>query len=132
MNTFGFPPSGHGVLSKKFMKSIFEKIIDREIPSDIILEDNICIAIRDIEPQAPTHILIIHKRKITRISQTEESDEKTLGHLLLTARKLAQTQNLEAGFRIVINNGSEGGESVPHLHVHLLGGRQMKWPPGWN
>ena len=112
------------------MKSIFEKIIDREIPSDILLEDNICIAIRDIDPQAPTHILIIPKRKITRISLTEEPDEKTLGHLLLTARKLAQTQNLEAGFRIVINNGSEGGESVPHLHVHLLGGRQMKWPPG--
>ena len=112
------------------MKSIFEKIIDREIPSDILLEDNICIAIRDIAPQAPTHILIIPKIKITRISQTEKSDEKTLGHLLLTARKLAQTQNLEAGFRIVINNGSEGGESVPHLHVHLLGGRQMKWPPG--
>ena len=112
------------------MKSIFEKIIDREIPSDILHEDSICIAIRDIDPQAPTHILIIPKIKITRISQTEESDEKTLGHLLLTARKLAQTQNLEAGFRIVINNGSEGGESVPHLHVHLLGGRQMKWPPG--
>ena len=112
------------------MKSIFEKIIDREIPSDILHEDSICIAIRDIDPQAPTHILIIPKRKITRISQAEESDEKTLGHLLLTARKLAQTQNLEAGFRIVINNGSEGGESVPHLHVHLLGGRQMKWPPG--
>lgn len=112
------------------MKSIFEKIIDREIPSEILHEDNICIAIRDIEPQAPTHILIIPKRKITRISKTEESDQKTLGHLLLTARKLAQIQNLEAGFRIVINNGSEGGESVPHLHVHLLGGRQMKWPPG--
>jgi histidine triad (HIT) family protein len=112
------------------MKSIFEKIIDREIPSDILHEDSICFAIRDIDPQAPTHILIIPKRKITRISQAEESDEKTLGHLLLTARKLAQAQNLEAGFRIVINNGSEGGESVPHLHVHLLGGRQMKWPPG--
>jgi histidine triad (HIT) family protein len=95
------------------MKSIFEKIIDREIPSDILHEDSICIAIRDIDPQAPTHILIIPKRKITRISQTEESDEKTLGHLLLTARKLAQTQNLEAGFRIVINNGSEAGKAFP-------------------
>lgn len=112
------------------MKSIFEKIIDREIPATILHEDEICIAIQDIEPQAPVHILIIPKKKIVRIELAEESDEKTLGHLLLTARKLAIAQDLEAGFRIVINNGSNGGESVPHLHVHLLGGRLMKWPPG--
>jgi histidine triad (HIT) family protein len=112
------------------MKSIFEKIIDREIPAKILLDDELCIAIEDIEPQAPIHILIIPKKKIVRIELAEETDALTLGHLLLTARKLAKAQNLDAGFRIVINNGSDGGESVPHLHVHLLGGRQMKWPPG--
>ncbi|MEJ6524139.1 MAG: histidine triad nucleotide-binding protein [Opitutales bacterium] len=111
-------------------KSIFEKIIDREIPAKILFEDELCIAIEDIEPQAPIHILIIPKKKIARIELADEADAPILGHLLLTARKLAKLQNLDAGFRIVINNGSDGGESVPHLHVHLLGGRQMKWPPG--
>jgi histidine triad (HIT) family protein len=111
-------------------KSIFEKIIDREIPAKILFEDELCIAIEDIEPQAPIHILIIPKKKIARIELADEADAPTLGHLLLTARKLAKLQNLDAGFRIVINKGSDGGESVPHLHVHLLGGRQMKWPPG--
>ena len=112
------------------MKTIFEKIISREIPADILHEDETCIVIRDIEPQAPTHCLIIPKNKIKRIAQTAPSDKETLGHLLLIAKKTAGDLGLDNGFRIVINNGTDGGESVPHLHLHLLGGRQMKWPPG--
>ena len=112
------------------MESIFEKIINRDIPAEIIFEDEICIVIRDIEPQAPVHCLIIPKKKIERISLSKDSDQTTLGHLLLIARKTATDEKLDSGFRIIINNGHEGGESVPHLHVHLMGGRQMKWPPG--
>ena len=112
------------------MKTIFEKIISREIPADILHEDETCIVIRDIEPQAPTHCLIIPKNTIERIAQTAPSDKETLGHLLLIAKKTAGDLGLDNGFRIVINNGTDGGESVPHLHLHLLGGRQMKWPPG--
>ena len=112
------------------MKSIFEKIIDREIPAEILHEDDTCIAIKDIEPQAPVHILIIPKTKIIRIGEAKKSDQPVLGYLLLIAQKLAEEQKLGDGFRIVINNGPQGGESVPHLHVHLLGGRQLKWPPG--
>ena len=112
------------------MESIFEKIINRDIPAEIIFEDEICIVIRDIEPQAPVHCLIIPKKKIERISLSKDSDKSTLGHLLLIARKTATDEKLDSGFRIIINNGHEGGESVPHLHVHLMGGRQMKWPPG--
>ena len=112
------------------MESIFEKIINRDIPAEIIFEDEICIVIRDIEPQAPVHCLIIPKKKIERISLSKDSDQTTLGHLLLIARKIATDEKLDSGFRIIINNGHEGGESVPHLHVHLMGGRQMKWPPG--
>ena len=112
------------------MESIFEKIINRDIPAEIIFADEICIVIRDIEPQAPVHCLIIPKKKIERISLSKDSDQSTLGHLLLIARKTATDEKLDSGFRIIINNGHEGGESVPHLHVHLMGGRQMKWPPG--
>jgi len=112
------------------MDTIFEKIINRDIPAEIIFEDEICIVIRDIEPQAPVHCLIIPKKKIERISLSKDSDQSTLGHLLLIARKTATDEKLDSGFRIIINNGHEGGESVPHLHVHLMGGRQMKWPPG--
>ena len=112
------------------MKTIFEKIISREIPADILHEDETCIVIRDIEPQAPTHCLIIPKNKIERIAQTAPSDKETLGHLLLIAKKTAGDLGLDNGFRIVINNGTDGGESVPHLHLHHHGGRKMKWPPG--
>lgn len=112
------------------MASIFEKIIAREIPADIIDEDDSCIVIKDIQPQAPFHALIIPKKSIPRIAQTEFSDVELLGHLLHKAKKIAKKNNLENGFRIVINNGKDGGESVPHLHVHLLGGRSLNWPPG--
>ena len=112
------------------MSTIFEKIINREIPSDILFEDETCIAIPDIAPQAPVHILIIPKKLIPRIALAEADDQFILGQLLLNAQKIAKAENLENGFRIVINNGIDGGESVPHLHVHLLGGRKLGWPPG--
>lgn len=110
--------------------TLFEKIIDREIPAKIAHEDDRCIAIHDIQPQAPVHVLVIPKKLIARVAEAGDQDEALLGHLLLTARSLAKQLNLAAGFRIVINNGPHGGESVPHLHVHLLGGRQLAWPPG--
>ena len=112
------------------MTTIFQKIIEREIPAEILYEDEICISIKDIEPQAPFHALIIHKKLITRIGVAEETDQLKIGHLMLTAKKIASEQNLDEGFRIVINNGPNGGETVPHLHIHLLGGRKLKWPPG--
>ncbi len=111
-------------------KTLFEKIIDRELPANIEYEDEQCIAIRDINPQAPTHILIIPKKLITRIGEAVDDDAETLGHLLLTGRDLAKKLRLDQGFRLVINNGAHGGEAVPHLHVHLLGGRPLTWPPG--
>ena len=112
------------------MSTIFEKIIKREIPADILHEDQQCIVIRDVAPQAPFHALVIPKKLIPRIGLSEESDGELLGHLLLTARRVAKEHSLDEGFRIIINNGKQGGESVPHLHVHLMGGRQLNWPPG--
>jgi len=112
-------------------KTLFEKIAAREIPATILHEDDRCIAFRDISPQAPTHILVVPIKPITRIGLAEEADEAVLGHLLLTAAKVAREEGIaESGYRLVINNGKQGGEAVPHLHVHLLGGRQMEWPPG--
>jgi histidine triad (HIT) family protein len=111
-------------------KTLFSKIIDREIPANIAFEDDDCIAIHDIAPQAPTHMLIIPKKVIPRIAEAEETDQVLLGKLLLTAARLAVESGLENGYRIVINNGPDGGESVPHLHVHLLGKRPLAWPPG--
>lgn len=110
--------------------TLFEKIIARQIPANIAHEDEHCIAIHDIQPQAPVHILVIPKQPIPRVSEAAPTDQALLGHLLLTAATLARSLNLSAGYRIVINNGPHGGESVPHLHVHLLGGRQLTWPPG--
>ncbi|MSU40536.1 MAG: histidine triad nucleotide-binding protein [Pedosphaera sp.] len=111
--------------------TLFEKIIARQIPADIIHEDAQAIAFRDIHPQAPAHILVIPKKPIARIAQAQEEDAALLGHLLLTARTVAAQCGLaQTGYRLVINNGADGGESVPHLHIHILGGRQMNWPPG--
>jgi histidine triad (HIT) family protein len=112
------------------MSTLFEKIIAREIPAKIEHEDEHCIVIHDIDPQAPVHVLVIPKKPIPRVGEAAAEDQPVLGHLLLTAGSVAQKLELEKGFRIVINNGKEGGEAVPHLHVHLLGGRQMNWPPG--
>ena len=112
-------------------KSLFEKIVDREIPADIIYEDALSLAFKDINPQAPTHILIIPKTRYNRIAEVPESEEQLLGHLLIIAARVAQEVGIkESGYRIVINNGKDGGESVPHLHIHVLGGRPLSWPPG--
>ena len=112
------------------MQTLFEKIIAREIPAKIEYEDDRCIAIHDIEPQAPIHVLVIPKQVIPRVAEAHAEDAALLGHLLLTAAAVAKQLNLDRGFRVVINNGKDGGEAVPHLHVHVLGGRQMAWPPG--
>ena len=111
--------------------TLFEKIIARQIPVGIVHEDDLCIAIRDIAPAAPTHILVIPKKPVERIGRATEADRDLLGHLLLTAAAVAREEGLEeSGYRLVINNGPDAGESVPHLHVHLLGGRPLAWPPG--
>jgi len=128
-----FPHCAYGPRNNNLllpMSTLFEKIISRDIPSDIVYEDDTCIAIRDIAPQAPVHILIIPKKLIPRIAFAQEEDQSILGHLLLVAKRTAKTEGLEDGFRVVINNGVHGGETVPHLHVHLLGGRKLTWPPG--
>jgi len=112
------------------MSTLFEKIIARDIPAEILYEDEVCIAIKDIEPQAPVHFLVIPKTVIARLGEAEKFDQSRLGHLLLTASQVARELGLVDGYRTVINNGIHAGETVPHLHVHVLGGRQMKWPPG--
>ena len=112
-------------------KSIFEKIIAREIPADIVYEDDSVLAFRDINPKAPTHVLIVPKKPITRLSEADPEDEALLGHLLFQAREVAAKLGLNRnGYRLVINNGRDGGETVPHLHCHILGGRGLAWPPG--
>lgn len=112
-------------------KTIFQRIIDREIPAKIAHEDDHCIALHDINPQAPVHVLVVPKRHIARVAEATTADQATLGHLLLSAAAVAKKLGLEqSGFRVVINNGRDGGETVPHLHVHVLGGRPLGWPPG--
>ena len=112
-------------------KTIFQKIIDREIPAKIAHEDDLCIAIHDINPQAPVHVLVIPKQVIPRIGAATPADQAILGHLLLTAGNLAKKLGVsETGYRLVINSGPNAGETVPHMHVHLLGQRQLTWPPG--
>ena len=113
------------------MASIFSRIINREIPARIVHEDDQCMAFHDLNPQAPVHVLIIPKKEIQRVALAESSDEPLLGHLLTVAASVASKIEIgKTGFRLVINNGPHGGETVPHLHVHLLGGRPMLWPPG--
>jgi histidine triad (HIT) family protein len=111
-------------------KTLFQKIADREIPAKLIHEDAVCVAFHDISPQAPVHVLVVPRKPIARVAEATAADQATLGHLLLVAAQLSRQLNLTKGFRIVINNGPDGGESVPHLHVHLLGGRALSWPPG--
>jgi len=113
--------------------TLFEKIIAREIPAEIVYEDEDALAFRDILPQAPTHILVIPKKPIARVGEATSEDKELLGHLLLTAGKVASElgfNSSDEGFRLVINHGKNGGEAVPHLHIHLLAERQMLWPPG--
>ena len=111
-------------------KTIFQKIIDRETPAKIEHEDEHCIVLHDIQPQAPVHLLIVPKNPIARVSEATADDEPALGHLIYVANLVAKKLNLAEGFRLVINNGPHACESVPHLHVHLLAKRQMTWPPG--
>ncbi len=111
-------------------KTLFQKIADKEIPAKLIHEDAVCVAFHDIAPQAPTHVLIVPRKPIPRVAEATVEDQATLGHLLLVASQLSRQLGLAKGFRVVINNGHDGGETVPHLHVHLLGGRALDWPPG--
>jgi histidine triad (HIT) family protein len=111
--------------------TLFEKIIAKQIPAKIVFEDELVIALRDLNPAAPVHILIVPKKSIPRIAEATAEDQKLLGHLLLKAAQVAAQEGLkENGYRLVINNGRDAGESVPHLHCHILGGRNMAWPPG--
>src|SRR5713101_361669 len=112
-------------------KTLFEKVIAREIPATIVYEDDLVLAFSDIKPQAPVHVLIIPKKPIPRIAEAKPEDHKVLGHLLLKAAEVAEKLGLKTtGFRLVFNNGPDAGEAVPHLHCHILGGRAMGWPPG--
>lgn len=111
-------------------ETIFSKIIRREIPADIVYEDDLALAFKDIVPQAPIHILIIPKKPLPQLAAAESEDHALMGHLLLTAKRVAEQAGLESGYRLVINNGPDGGQTVDHLHLHILGGRQMTWPPG--
>ena len=111
--------------------TVFEKIIAKEIPAKLAFEDDEVVAIHDINPKAPVHVLVVPKRMIPRIAEAEPNDGPLLGRLLLTATKVAADLGLDrTGYRLVINNGRNGGETIPHLHIHVLGGRQMTWPPG--
>jgi histidine triad (HIT) family protein len=110
--------------------TIFEKIIAREIPAKIVWEDDDALAFEDVNPQAPVHVLIVPKRVIPRLAEAKDADRAILGKLLLAAGQIAKKLDLTGGYRVVINNGPDAGESVPHLHVHLLGKRALAWPPG--
>lgn len=110
--------------------TIFSRIIAGEIPADIVYEDEHCIAFRDINPQAPVHIQLIPRKPIAKLSEATDEDRQLLGHLMRVAPTIADQQGLGAAFRLVVNNGAEVGQSVFHLHLHILGGRAMGWPPG--
>ncbi|MFC2085752.1 histidine triad nucleotide-binding protein [Bacteroidota bacterium] len=111
-------------------KTLFQRIADGEIPADFVHEDEQCYAIRDINPQAPTHILIIPRKPIPSNDHVGADDAPMIGHLFVVAKSLAATESLADGYRLVFNCGPAGGQEVPHLHLHLLGGRKMTWPPG--
>ncbi len=112
-------------------KTLFEKVIEKEVPARMVYEDELVAAFHDIHPKAPVHVLIVPKKPISRIGDAKAEDQEVLGHLLLKAAELARNLGLnEGGYRLVINNGPNAGESVPHLHCHILGGRAMGWPPG--
>ncbi len=112
------------------MTTIFGKIIRREIPADIVYEDDQCLAFRDVNPQAPTHVLLVPKREIARLVDARPEDQALLGHLLLAAGKVARQLGVGDAYRLVVNNGADAGQSVFHLHLHILAGRAFKWPPG--
>ena len=111
-------------------KTIFKRIIDREIPADIVYEDDSCMAFNDVNPQAPTHVLVIPKKEIASVDDIDQADEALIGHLFVVARKIAADLGLGSGYRVVTNCGPDSGQEVPHLHFHILGGRKLGWPPG--
>lgn len=111
--------------------TLFSRIIAGEIPAEFLYQDELCVVIRDIKPQAPVHVLVIPREPLSGIQVAQDEDRELLGHLFLVARKIARDEGLaDKGYRLVINAGEGGGQEVPHLHIHLLGGRQMLWPPG--
>ena len=110
--------------------TLFGKIIKREIPAKIVYEDDQCLAFRDINPQAPTHVLLIPKKEIPRLADATPQDQAVLGHLMLVAGKIARDLGVEDAFRLVVNNGADAGQSVFHLHLHIIAGRKLTWPPG--
>ncbi|MBX3439383.1 MAG: histidine triad nucleotide-binding protein [Planctomycetaceae bacterium] len=111
-------------------KTIFKRIIDGEIPADVVYEDSQCLAFRDVNPQAPVHVLVIPKKEIASLAHLAEDDAPLMGHLMLVIRNLAAELGLDSGFRVVANSGPDAGQSVDHLHFHLLGNRSLSWPPG--
>ena len=112
------------------MTTLFGKILRREIPANVVYEDDLCLAFRDINPQAPTHVLVVPKKAIAKLSDAGAEDQALLGHLMLVAGKVARSLGVDDAFRLVVNNGAEAGQSVFHLHLHILGGRKLHWPPG--
>ena len=112
------------------MATIFTKIINKEIPADIVYEDDLCLAFRDINPQAPVHILIIPKKPLSILNDAEAEDQQLLGHLMLAAVKVADKEGVADAFRLVLNNGAGAGQEIFHMHFHLLAGRPFSWPPG--
>lgn len=112
------------------MTTLFSKIIAREIPADIVYEDELCVAFRDINPQAPTHVLLVPKEELPKLTDAEARHQALLGHLVITASKVARQLGVGDAFRLVVNNGADAGQSVFHLHLHILGGRPFHWPPG--
>ena len=111
-------------------KTLFQKIMDREEPGDILYEDDLCVALRDINPQAPTHVLVVPRKPIPSLDDLSEEDETLMGHLFLVAQRVAAGEGLTDGYRTVFNNGPDAHQTVAHVHLHLLGGRRMSWPPG--
>ena len=111
-------------------KTLFQKIADHEVPADIVYEDDRCVAFRDIDPKAPTHLLVVPRKPIPSLAELTEEDGPLVGHLFVVARQLAEEEGLDGGYRTVFNCGDDAGMAVPHLHLHLLGGRKLTWPPG--
>lgn len=111
-------------------KTIFKRIIDGEVPAKIVYQDDQCLAFHDIAPQAPTHVIVIPRKEIPSLADVADGDAALVGHLIVTIRKLAEQLKLDDGYRVIVNCGPHAGQSVDHLHFHLLGGRPMKWPPG--
>ena len=116
--------------SEQSTDTIFSKIINREIPAEIVYEDELCLAFQDIAPQAPTHILLIPKKPIAKIGDAQTNDQALLGHLMLKVGDVARELNIEDAYRVVINHGEKAGQTVFHLHIHILSGRPFSWPPG--